>query len=265
MNKKTYLRILLAILCILMLSGCQQNDPDDYTLPEPEWVGVVSVSYTIPPRARSIEEYEKRLEAEYIPDSFIYYDDISFVGDFDAYWGEGTEPEIGWTVERYHRRQVYALADENGSYCLTLRHLDEARTLKNDLYEREEMPQRESFYRSPSGDDGNYQYGNMLYSYREGNIVSILWYFGKYRICIEVIDIHPDVESDAFVSRLLHADTAVVAKNQLNRAIFWRQIRVAMKKAAPIAIPVVCVLAVGISVLVYYRRKKRKSRTAEPE
>ena len=105
----------------------------------------------------------------------------------------------------------------------------------------------------------------MLYSYRDGNIVSILWYYGKYRICIEVIDIHPDVESDAFVSRLLRADTAAAAKRQLNRAIFKRQLQVTAKKAAPVVIPVVCVLAVGIPVLVNYRRKKRKARTEETE
>ena len=76
---------------------------------------------------------------------------------------------------------------------------------------------------------------------------------------------YPDVENDAFVSRLLHADTAVAAKNQLNRAIFWRQTRVFLKKAAPVAIPVICVLAVGIPTLVIYCRKKRKTQTEKTE
>jgi hypothetical protein len=273
------IHIILIVLCVLILNGCQQNNPEDYTLP-PFEISESCTSGSIYvksfPRRRSLKEYGDMLESEYIPDSFIYYDDLAFAGDFVEYSGQGTDSSYKLTVESLHTSQYYLIRDEQIEMMVRIRYYETEEAEKWMSVYRDHssaMPERRIFYEKPVGDDvESFEYEGIYYSYgvESGWIDAIFWRYGNYFVLIDLTPLrttplYPEEESDTFVSRLLHADTAVAAKNQLNRAIFWRQTRVFLKKAAPIAIPMICVLAVGIPTLVIYRRKKRRIRIQEEQ
>ena len=65
---------------VFALAGCRINDPEDYTTPEYEWTSHLSShNYQIYPAKNTMESYNQMLDTEFIPESFIYYEDINFI------------------------------------------------------------------------------------------------------------------------------------------------------------------------------------------
>lgn len=226
------------------------------------------------PTCTTLEEYHTALEAVYVSDSFIYYEDIAFIGDFVFFHGDDFD---------IYNCPEYAVRDSSGA-TVTVRFKKYTTPIKdaaslNESYRILPMPQRESFYHSPEGFEADsaatvaYQFEDALYLYRvfqantdetEGSILTVQWVYGDYLILVGSgtsfgAAPYPEDAQNTLMARLLDSSTAKAAMEQVNRAIFRRQLLVTIRNSVPLLLCVACALSVSGIGLILWRRKKAKN------
>ena len=202
--------IILLILILLTTASCAQNNSTDTltttTDREDQQSSIQSPMVEVPlVTIESYEEYCNFIENTQLPNDFIYYSQVEVFGEFDIY--------IGYQQDGYSHG-LYQLIDENG-FEISI-YVDSRRSewkTSDSLSLKSFSSSTASDLRSV-GDSADYMIGdNLIYSYVQGNLHSIIWYAENNEFCLcgglEQLGNYP-VESKAntMVQGLLHSSTA---------------------------------------------------------
>lgn len=273
--------IILLLLQFLLLCGCAPQTAD------PEYV----LQLATKENHDNLDDFHAALEVLVIPDNFIYYEDIAFIGSFE----DGAYLQTGGTG-----MQRYGIRDEAGNPITVdirenrTKEISQANLFTYGGEPVYQMPQRDSFVYAPENGPAQrgerpedrkdpdywkqdtwdyYLYNGIRYTYygidyhrenqpdQSGKIYEVKWTYGKYEISLRLggaeLDAYSGEYRNSFIGKLLHPDTVQEAVDQINHAILWRRIQVALKKDAPLLICLLCVLSAGTVVLVKGRKRKK--------
>lgn len=271
----------IAVLLLHCLFLCSCSEPTE------------TVRYGTNETYVTLESFHAAMSEMQLPDNFIWYEDIAFIGSFVS----GAFLNTGNTGT-----QRYRIKDAAGNYLEV--DISERKTKAaaeaalGQTYGGEalyRMPAQNSFCYAPENGpaqrgnraqdknskiimpiDGydKYIFKDILYIYygidhvqrdgsgKPGELHAVEWTYGKYTVNLCFAHENPDLTlysdayMDSFIGRLVDSDSAQGAVQQLNQAIFWRRSRVALKKNVPLLICLLCVLSVGTAVLVTGRKKR---------
>ena len=277
MRYSVVVRVIGIILLFGLLCGCQNANEMDYTFPPIQLVDY-SNQFDYPyPCYTTLEAYEQLLEESYIPEGYVSYSDIAFIGKFDEYMLHHNEAN---GIEALHDKASFVLRDSSRRYIhVTVRKRTNDNPLVKDLLEMEtygKLDDCDDLRYAPEffEDSRSYLLGDVRYTYlhmRKGEkpaVLLIQWYYGDYyvRIAPNPIgdianwSVYPEEATDTFVGRLLNPETAQGAVNQLNSVIWWVSFRDRLIQWLPVIIPVLCIVAAG-TVYLIIRRKRKKAAT----
>lgn len=261
-------------LLMILFVGCNRNDVDKYTVPlvtNPDYFGL-----TFLPVLNTLDEYYDLLDNSYIPQGYVTYDDISFIGQFHTYTMFHDDPES------VHTFVEYGLIDQAGYVVGVSITMDDSERLYPRKKEFEKMDSHDNFRYAPEsypdnayqGTDTKYSYKDIIYTYSEQSLDGgkpylsrISWSYNDYYISIKPGfrggedrwdgSTYPEDATDTFVGRLLDPDTAQEAVDQFNAAIRWVNFRDGLVRWLPVVIPALCVAAVGTVYLIIRHKRKR--------
>lgn len=281
-------RMIAAVLLLALLCGCRNTNARSYTLPVGEPIpGYEDRFYK--PTFTTLEAYDQFLAESYIPEGYISYHDIAFVGEFCEY-RLNTDDDL----ENLHDRAFYLITDASGCrIAISISkqgsfagYFDDEAEYENldgirDFRYAPEYPPEDAEHASYSK---TYKYGDIKYTYDglgkdiKPALRFIDWKFGDYYITvakgdttvmkrdelgrpvatvIEYLNSYPEIETDTFVGRLLNPKTAQGAVDQLNFFIWWANFREELIQWLPMTIFIMCVAAVGTGYLIIRRKWKK--------
>lgn len=201
----------------------------------------------------SIKEFKKFAANGFLPDDFIYYNQISIIGDYDFLF----IPSNNYDFESYH----YSLIDDKKvNFLLYIFHYDTEEVVLPEITKIKSTDMR-----THTGvDKGVYRSGEIEYFIENEKLSSISWKSNGITYVLDGTDLseYPDTTS-TFIGKMLNLDTAHEALEELRSLpkdeVKWYE-NVAI--IAGISVAVVCVG--GICGYVVYKKRKTKSLSDEP-
>jgi len=214
-------------------------------------------------------EYCDYITGKEFPETFVPFEQISFVGEFESFCHEfyETTPECFW----------YGVKDSGHLYFYDFSYYMRQRKPYEGYTELESMPDNDL---TSCGKSGKYYYriGNCVYTYRniqiegekiDGYLDNIYIECGDYLMFYWSIPIHKadnlDLSSfskDSFLYQMLNLETAEAAGERLFNAITGEESGSSLLYW--IALPGAAVVIGGAVVTAVMIRKKRKKKAAAP-
>lgn len=219
-------KIWILVLCLVLFSSCstvptEQTGDSTYTeqlgnftqnggivLPENMLSGISIFSYS---------EYCKFLKNTELPDSFVTYEQIKELGEFEGIVFLPKDTHVSDTFNRY----MYSLVDENGVelslyvYQNEVILPDDASVVSSDTSDLRNL-------KTPTS--GIRQIGDIYYRYDlGGSLVSIMWITNQTKFSLSANDSglgsYPTDKKETVVSKLLDRSTAEKEVQEIEKKI----------------------------------------------
>ena len=180
-----------------------------------ETTGSVASGCEISVTIEDYDEYVSFITSMGMPDSFMTYEELSFLGNFQTFI---CEP---FTTGDECKEYIYVVEDDNGySVMLSIELAEKELVTENYIF----MSDNISDYRFVEYDNVVHSIVNDLkYSYARGKLFAITALFGNIKIVMTIsggrFENYPVNGEDTFMSKLLSADTAKGAAAELVASI----------------------------------------------
>lgn len=199
--KKLFIAIILISLIFSMFS-CSSENGESYNSNgnnENYTAGVMGERPLL--TLESLSAYKKFVKNAKLPDDFVYYDDIKFLGEFKGFVCSSES-----RVDDYSEC-MYTLYDEDaGEFVLYIDREppQESEHTKNVITNVNAKNMRSL----DSSEHGTYKNGDINYVYLNGKLFSIRWKSGEWYCSISSIDDLKEDTSGSNISKLFDLDTS---------------------------------------------------------